>query len=339
MSFWLDKTFINRVSPLLESFKWKKDDLAVFRCPVCGDSKRNKSKTRGYFYRNKDSMAFKCHNCEASMFFGTFLKQYHPSLYKEYLMDKFKDSNTPNSKKPTMKETKEFREKFQSKPDFTNTILSDLENVGKMDDDHPIRKYLLNRKIPLDFLKDIWYTKTFKQYVNSIKPKTFENFPKDEERIIIPFRGYDKKVFAIQGRSMESNNSAKYITIKLDEEHLKIFGLDRFVNTKRGYVVEGPFDSFFIKNCVAVGGSDLLTCPIKNCVYIFDNEPRNKEIVSKMERTIERGKPIVIWPNNIAEDQDINDMVLDGMNIKELVAINTYSGLSAKLKFGNWRKV
>ena len=76
-------------------------------------------------------------------------------------------------------------------------------------------------------------------------------------------------------------------------------------------------------------GSDL--------ILVYDNEPRNREIVSRIERCIQRNQKVIIWPNNILE-KDINDMVIAGHNVQNLLESNTYSGLEAKLKFNLWKK-
>jgi len=73
-------------------------------------------------------------------------------------------------------------------------------------------------------------------------------------------------------------------------------------------------------------------------VYVFDNEPRNKEIVSKYIKAIDNGERVVIWPNNIVE-KDINDMVMAGHDVQNVVELNTYQGLEAKLKLTEWKKV
>ncbi len=75
-----------------------------------------------------------------------------------------------------------------------------------------------------------------------------------------------------------------------------------------------------------------------NYIWVFDNEPRNREIVERIDKTIGRGDKIVIWPKQIVE-KDINDMVLSGHDIMSILQSNTHSGLAAKVKFNNWKKV
>ena len=72
----------------------KKDDLYNFRCPYCGDSQKHKNKARGYFFRLKQDMVFKCHNCGVGRTLPNFLKDNAPDLYDEYIMERYKSGTT-----------------------------------------------------------------------------------------------------------------------------------------------------------------------------------------------------------------------------------------------------
>tara|TARA_B100000287_G_scaffold343157_1_gene330043 strand:- start:629 stop:1012 length:384 start_codon:yes stop_codon:yes gene_type:complete len=126
----------------------------------------------------------------------------------------------------------------------------------------------------------------------------------------------------------------------LDENKPKIYGLDRINTKKKIYIVEGPFDSTLLGNSIAMAGSDVdsRTFGWSNCVWVYDNEPRNREIVNRISRSIDRGEQVVIWPNNIKE-KDINDMAIAGHDVQSLVELNTYQGLEAQVKLTEWKKV
>jgi hypothetical protein len=126
----------------------------------------------------------------------------------------------------------------------------------------------------------------------------------------------------------------------LNEEAPKIYGLDKIKTTKPIYIVEGPFDSTLVENSVAMCGSDIdiRTFGWSNYIWVFDNEPRNREIVNRISKTIDRGDQVVIWPPNI-EQKDVNDMILRGHNVMNVLESNTYSGLKAKIKFNYWKKI
>ena len=320
----VDSKYIGLVSSRLQKFKRVKADLYNFRCPICGDSKKHKNKARGYVYAYKADMNFKCHNCGASTTFSNFLKTLDPTLHKQYVLEKFKERNT--GKGSIIEEPKfEFK-----KPVFRKKL--DLPRASEV----PIAKEYLERR-KLDPSK-FFFTNKFKQWTNTHK-KTFDNITRDESRIVIPLYDDKNNLIGFQGRSLVPN-SVKYITVMINEEAPKIYGLDKVKTEKPIYILEGPFDSTLVENSVAMCGSDLDIRTFGWCDYIwvFDNEPRNREIVERINKTIGRGDQVVIWPSNI-EEKDVNDMTLSGHDVKSVLESNTYSGLKAKIKFNNWKKI
>ena len=320
----IDSKYIGLVSSRLQKFKRVKADLFNFRCPICGDSQKHKNKARGYFYQVKTNTNYKCHNCGASMSFNNFLKQIDSTLHKQYTMEKFKEGFTGRNfvvDEPKLEFTK---------PIFRKKI--DLPRASEV----PIAKNYLEKR-NLDASQFYFATK-FKEWTNTQK-HTFDTIGRDESRIIIPMYDTDKNLIGFQGRSL-GPNSVKYITVMLQDEAPKLFGLDKIDDTKPIYITEGPFDSTFLENSVAMCGSDLDIGSFgwSSYIWVFDNEPRNREIIERINKTIDRGDQIVIWPSNIHE-KDINDMVLSGHNVKSIVESNTYSSLQAKIKFNNWKKV
>ena len=319
----VDSKFIGLISPRLQKFKKVKADLYNFRCPICGDSQKNKSKTRGYLYGVKADVNFRCHNCGASMTLSNFIKTLDPVVHKQYVFERFKNGKTGRG---TVVEEPKFEFK---PPQFTPKL--DLPKASEI---QSAKDYLERRSLDA---KNFYYTPTFKRWVNTLVPK-FDNIEYDAPRIIIPLI-YENQVIGIQGRSL-GPNSVKYITIMFDEEAPKVYGLDSSNRKFPVYVVEGPFDSNFVSNSVALCGSDgdlkcLETCDL---IYVYDNEPRNKEIVRRIEGCIRNDKSVVIWPNNIKE-KDINDMVLAGHDVMDVLKSSTYSGLEANLKFTTWKRI
>jgi hypothetical protein len=333
MSF-VDQKYIGLVSSRLEKFKQVKTGLYNFRCIYCGDSQKNKNKTRGYIYGYKNDHNYKCHNCGVSKSFTNFLKDIDSSLYDQYVMERYKNGSTgKGSNTPEPKFTFE-------KPKFTKKAF-DLPSITELNKEHSARIYLENRKIPQNFLSKIFYCEKFKQWTNEQK-ETFESTKYDEPRIIIPLIN-NGEIFGFQGRSLSKKPKVKYITIILDEDQPKIYGLDRIDWNKTVYVVEGPFDSMFIDNSIAMVGADIdkmffATNFETNFVMVYDNEKRNKEMVARLEKSIEMKFPVVIWPKDLKE-KDINDIVLSGQDVESMLKLNTYQGLEAKLKFTNWKKV
>ena len=319
----VDSKFIGLVSSRLLRFKRVKSNLFNFRCPICGDSQKNKSKTRGYIYTVKADVNYKCHNCGASMTFSNFLKEVDPVLQKQYVFERFKDSKTGRG---TVVEEPIF--KFET-PKFKKSI-----DLPKASENPRSSGYLTARHIDTS---KFYYAKKFKKFANSLKP-TFDSEKYDEDRIIIPLY-YEKNLIGFQGRSIDPN-PVKYITVMLDDDAPKIYGLDNIRRDAPVYVTEGPFDSTFIRNAIAMCGADadVSKWGISNPVWIYDNEPRNREIVNRIAKTIDTGDSVVIFPSSI-DEKDINDMVMAGHDVQKIVECNTYRGLEAKLKFNTWKKI
>ena len=320
----VDSKYIGLVSSRLQKFKRVKADLYNFRCPICGDSKKHKNKARGYVYAYKADMNFKCHNCGASTTFSNFLKTLDPTLHKQYVLEKFKERNTG---KGSIIEEPKF--------DFKKPVFRKKLDLPRASEVTIAKEYLEKRKLdPSKF----FFTNKFKEWTNTHK-KTFDNITRDESRIVIPLYDVKNNLIGFQGRSLVPN-SVKYITVMINEEAPKIYGLDKVKTEKPIYILEGPFDSTLVENSVAMCGSDLdvRTFGWSNYIWVFDNEPRNREIVERISKTINRGDQIVIWPSNI-EEKDVNDMTLSGHDVKSVLESNTYSGLKAKIKFNNWKKI
>ena len=319
----VDSKFISLVSSKLQKFKRVKSDLYNFRCPICGDSQKNKSKTRGYLYSKKADINFKCHNCGASMTLSSFLKKLDPVMHKQYVLERFKVGKTGRG---TVVEEPDF--KFEA-PKFKKKL-----KLPKASEHPRPAGYLTARQLdPSKF----YYAERFKKFANSLKP-TFDTERYDEDRIIIPLY-YEKNLIGFQGRCIDPN-PVKYITVMLDDDAPKLYGLDDVDKTKQVFVTEGPFDSTFIRNSIAMCGADadVSKWGISDPVWIYDNEPRNREITNRISKTIDAGHSVVIWPNGI-DDKDINDMVMSGLDVQSVIESNTYSGLEAKLKFNTWKKI
>ena len=263
-----------------------------------------------------------------------FLRDQDTVLHKQYIMERYKKGTVglgSNIAAP----------KFDApKPVFIKDKFKiDLENIASLNKSHPARIYLeQSRKISGKILEHLYYCNNFKEWTNAQK-QTFDDVTNDEPRIIIPLR-YKGTLIGYQGRSLLPKSKIKYITIMLENDAPKIYGLDDIKAAETVYVTEGPFDSTFISNSIAMCGADgdVSKWGITNPVWIYDNEPRNKQIVERLSATIDRGDRVVIFPKNILE-KDINDMYLSGQNVQKVVESNIYQGLEAKLKLQDWKRV
>ena len=320
----VDSKYIGLVSSRLQKFKKVKPDLYNFRCPICGDSQKHKNKARGYIYVVKNNTNYKCHNCGASLSLNNFLKTIDTTLHKQYTLEKFKEGHTG---KGFVVEEPEFTFK---KPVFRKKL-----DLPKATENFYAKEYLEERKLnPEKF----YFTDKFKEWTNT-KKQTFDSTYMDEPRIIIPMYDREKNLIGFQGRSL-THNSVKYITVMLNDDSPKLYGLESIDEEKPIYIVEGPFDSTFVENSVAMCGSDvdIRSFGWGDHIWVLDNEPRNREIVNRIAKLIDRGEKVVIWANNIVE-KDINDMILAGHDVMSMIKLNTYSGLEAKIKFNTWKKI
>lgn len=306
----------------LETYSWQ------FSCPICGDSVNNPHKSRGYIFKYKDSFMFKCHRCGASMGFASLLKNQDPNLFKEYVFAKF------GSRKKNIIEVIPKSSKPIFKPRIS--IPKNMIELSKLDNDHYANKYVNQRLIP-DNIK-LYFSDDFQALVNSYIPNKFKK-PFKEERLIIPMIDSSGVLFGFQGRSFDKNTKMRYITILIDEDRQRLYGLDRIDRSKRVYVTEGPIDSMFLENGISVCGSDLLGVIglFRDMVFIWDNECRAKPILAKMEKAISLGLSVLIW-NKSNKYKDINDMVMNNIHIEQILKDRVFRGLQAKLELANWRK-
>ena len=324
----IDQKYLNIISPQLKQFKPKGNNLWNFRCPYCGDSKKSQTKARGFVYQKKNDLFYKCHNCGVGTTLGKLVQYVDSKTYDDYILERYRKGVKSNNPEP------EFT--FNEPVFRPKDVLSSLNSLEELSEDHPARKIVDRRKLPNSSYKDLFLCESFYKFTNTLIPNKFPSLDGDHPRLIIPFRNKEGEVFAYQGRAF-GNEKPKYITIKLKDCD-KIFGLDRVDTSKHFYVVEGPLDSLFIENCLAVGGSDFDRLGYEDFTVIFDNEPRNKEICKQIEKLILQDRKIVIWPDNVKE-KDINDMILADIPVEDIIKSNTYQGASAQLRFAEWRKI
>ena len=318
------------LSSQLQRFKKTGDFLYNFRCPYCGDSQKSQSKARGFVFRKESNLIYKCHNCGVGASFNNMLKYVDPKLHKDYILERYK----PNE--PDVPDIGKFTQpKFMKGP----SPLKSLKKISSLKHDHPVKRFVDDRRIPSTLHFELFFAPKFYEWVNKVVPNKFPSLKGDHPRLVIPFFDENNKMFAFQGRAF-GNEIPKYITIILDPDKNKIYGLNRLDSTKPIQVTEGPIDSMFLDNCVAVAGADFSGLPVDNTTIIFDNERRNVEILKQIEKTIDLGYNVVLWPDDVKE-KDINDMILAGRTKEEVQSIinkNSYQGNMAKIRFVTWRK-
>lgn len=337
----IDVKYANIIGPRLRNYKHKGDYLWNFSCPVCGDSKTNKTKARGFIYRVKTGLFAKCHNCGYSTNIGNLIKYLDPVIYQEYVLENYKEGGLPRSHH---KETAVAIPTIIKAPELTDSILDPIKRLDSMPIDHPAVKYVLGRDIPSKYFHLLYYAPKFKAYTNWVVPNKFRDLNEEHPRLIIPYFNRHGKCFAFQGRAFGSEDP-KYYTIKVDDTEEKVYGLERVNFAKRIYITEGPLDSLFLPNGIAVSGSSFNTPTVQalktNCTVIFDREPRSRELTKLINKAIEGGFSVCLLPETMP-GKDINDYILNGMTSEQIVKKideHTYTEIEAKLEFSKWKRV
>jgi transcription elongation factor Elf1 len=333
---WLQQKYIGLVSSRLDRFRRVNAVSYNFRCPICGDSTKSRTKARGYLAltRNKDTYLFHCHNGCPSTGFDNFLKQVDPVLYNDYSNEKLESKFMQRELTPV----EEFANKMKTPKFISESPLKKLKKVSQLKYDHPAKLYIQSRKIPNEWHSRLFYVSKFKAFTNTVLPNKFENVDNDHPRLIIPFLDKDGNFFGYTGRAFHKT-AAKYITIIVDDSQPKIFNMDQCDTSKTHYIVEGPIDCMFLDNAMAMSGAHIDKQYLnENSVLVFDNEPRSPDTCKRMNKYIECGYKIVIWPSDLKE-KDINEMVLNGIDFKRIIDNNIKSGLYATATFNQWKKV
>lgn len=337
MAEYIDVKYVSLLANRIKNFKKRIGNVWNFSCPLCGDSRTHRTKARGYIFERENALFYRCHNCGVSITFGSFLKQFDESLYDEYLMERFgkKYEKSYSSNSATCR-PQEFLDKFCR----IGNNLRNVPTIGKLPDSHIAKQYCFHRKIPKEALEWLFYTEKFKKFVNEHVPGKFENVSNDEKRIIIPFFNVSGEVIGFQGRAIDKTNLVRYITIRTNLDYPMIYGMERVNLHKKIYVVEGPIDSLFLPNCVAAAGASLPKQFKDLGVFIFDNQPRNRQIVEIMKRYIEAGFSLCIWDKR-NKYKDINDMICGEMTTRDVlweIDKSVYSGLMALSQLAAWKE-
>lgn len=338
MSISHDITYLYKISHRLSRFKQITNRLYNIRCPICGDSKKSQYKARGYFYERKNALFYKCHNCSTSLNFYSFLYRLEPDLAKAYTRDKFLDGKRKRnytsldiSKKPNLEKRFQY-EKFRS---FIVPVMKSSSDEAK--------QYVKKRQLPSHRLQDVYYLHN-PQNIISFLPKYKKLLLGLGRCLAIPFLDANDDFIGLQCRTI-SDTYKVYINMKLDENGVLVYNLNNIDSKKPIFVLEGVFDSFFLPNAVAAVSASLgkieQASKAKDITYVYDNEPRNKQLLFQIEKSIEQNKKVVIWPKNIQE-KDVNDMVLAGMKPNKILSVvkqNTFQGPRAKMEYQKWKKV
>ena len=343
MSKWLEWKYLNLLSSQLPNFKLKSNRLANMNCPFCRELETSSKKRpmRGYVFDAGEHFNYYCQRCVESMIFPTMLRRLDPGLYADFIKERLLDAGKRVIPTEVMKEAP------KPSPRSTDLALRTVQKVSRLPKDHFCLEYVKSRLIPEEYQKSLYFTPKFMAWINTIIPDKFseEALEHDEQRLVIPFLSRTGKLTAVQGRSFKPLSKVKYLTIAIDRSVPVIYGLDRYNSIQMGFCVEGPIDSFFLKNAIATAGGEMVGkldgFEKDKLSLIYDLEPRKPETIQKMEKAIKEGWNVCIWPNTF-EYKDINEAVIAGMKpqeIEDLILENSFSGISAEFELRRWRKV
>lgn len=338
---WLEHKYIGILSTRLRNFKRKSADLYNFSCPICGDSQKDSRKARAYIYLAQSrQLRFHCHNGCGTLTIPNLLKTVDEFIYREFLTEKVLE-DSKSRPEPVV----DFTNSYKPPKFVSDSALKELKKISSLSNSHFAKAYVLERMIPSKYHSKLFFAPKFMTWVNTFVTGKFEQkaLKHDGPALVIPFINKDKRMHALQARYFSGD--VRYITIVLDESVPKIYGLDNYDKGNKSYVLEGPIDSMFLDNAVATaGGTELSTLKylnLDNSVIVFDNEPRSRDTIKKISKSIKNGLKVCIWPDGL-HFKDVNDMIRDGLmsqrEVKEIIDTNTFSGLSAELRLRQWDK-
>lgn len=342
----VDLTWMNRISYSLDRFSKNSDSVYNCRCPICGDSTRDPKKKRFYLLVRKGKLSVYCHKCGYSKSFYGFMKDKFPSLFDEYKRETLFDSftrSTPDKPKSVVNrlDSPTENKSLETIPGIPIDVFQSIcTPIISLDKKHPARMMLVNRGMSVREMNRLYYTDDFKSVAEKLNSTTTTKLKESEPRILIPFTTPQGRVEMLQGRSLDPESKLRYISIKANDDVEKVYGRYELDETEIVTCVEGPLDSLFVDNAIATCDANLTRVEADR--YCWDCQPRQKDIIRYMDNAIEAGKSVVIWPFIPNKKLDINDMILGGMNRNQLMSlINrcTYSGLMAKAKFTQWKKL
>ena len=349
----LDHKYCGILSTRLEQYQIKQTNpyQANFRCYVCGDSEKKKSKKRGWLLDTDKGGWYYCHNCGHSSHIERFLKEHFPAVYNDYVADKLLEKISGDklltSSKKLVEPEKPLDKLTLKRPEYLKNVspLQQIRKVSSLPPNHPVKRWVTKRMIPSNKHHRLYFAPKFNKWSNTIIPDGLDQ-RRDEARLVTPFIDQYGKLFGYSGRSFLPTSPLRYITMMINNTSPKIYGLDVVDFNRTYYVLEGQIDSLFVDNAIAMVGSSVSISGLEqpnNAVFVFDNEPRNKQIVAKMLRLAKKGYNVVVWPSYVRSGVDVNDLIVEDQKsmaeIETMLKIGTCKGLEAEIRINEWKRI
>lgn len=352
MSLYVDEMYIGMMGQRLSLFTQAGPRLWNFRCPICGDSTTDPYKKRGYFYvdKSQESYNYICHNCSASHKLYRFIEFVFPDLLRNYKLEKFVGNRRGSLEQEKSIPSKAaaptpnlLTEEVKVEETDDDEVDTDLFPIYYLEDDHPALRYLLvERKLPEDILDRFFFAPSYVNWVEKVTHK--ERLLPEHSRIVLPYSKTNGETYRYVARAYEGDDFGKKYLYTEISEGSRFYNFYNIDPKKFVYVVEGQIDCLLLDNAVAIGNAKYAKGDFKafdDYTIVPDNQPRNFHVVQSIEKAIENGHPVVIWPNATA-GKDINDLWKSGMSkqeIQDLIQRNTHRGIRATIALNRWKRV
>lgn len=321
MNLATQRSYLRRVSVRLERFTQKSETLWNCRCPYCGDSEKNQRKARGYFFIHEGDIVYKCHNCEIAVGLAHFLKNHDATLYKAWMLEKMRGVEA---------EEQEQVAKLVQAPSFLK-----LE---------PIRKgsiqeqYLLSRCIESKYHARFFSVANARAFADSIESYK-DRVPFDVPAVGIPF--YDAHSLSFVQLRLIGHDSLRYVTMKLQPDAFKAFGLRDARKDRMLSVLEGAFDAIFVYNAIAVAGvasaheARYLSELGYTLRFIYDADYKhNVQVRNQLLQRISEGHHVVCFDDTFTA-KDLNEAIQSGSfdydSLNQYLDQHTFQGARAKI--------
>ena len=172
-----------------------------------------------------------------------------------------------------------------------------------------------------------------------------------KNRLTIPFYDRTGKCVFYQSRSIGETDPTrpKYLSKQNSDKTLFNYG-NVSSSAENIFVTEGPIDSFFIRDSVAVAGiqerskstftprqsEQISSMFLSQVVWVLDSQYLDTASLSKTKNLLKSGECVFIWPEDVGKRfKDINDMCvyfsIDEIS-PEYILSNTYCGLKGLVK-------
>jgi hypothetical protein len=334
----IDRKFIGLVSGRLKNITYKGSSsvLASFT-----HSCERANKRRGHFLSYKGTTFFRCFNCGSSLSLSQFLKDTDQTLYREYCLENFREG-VWESREPEhsiLDDSTEPEKIAPERSDYFDTLIP----YSSLRDNHPALSYVTSRGIPRERYLEFFLAPNFFKWASNFDP-VFSRFEKSVPRLVIPYYGsLNSNLLGFSCRAF-GKELPKYIHLRVDKTNEFIYGLSRLDMSKPILVTEGPLDSTFLSNCIAMGGasfkSEFISSHKENVIIIPDNDfRRNLHVFNQLRAAVDAGNKICLLPSHWPKD--INDCIKKGISsdsIHNYISENTKFGLAAKLELALEKK-